>query len=186
MINNNNPQKMRVNVEDLHKSRTVKPVIVFFHATGCGWCEKMKPDWNEFTSNSPINYSEVSSDEIPNYTPSPKEEVIRGFPTIRLYNKGKLVKEYDGDRSYKDILKFVKKYVKEEKPKKNNLILVKARKGNKISKKLLNKLRAQRKKSTSQRKSKRLSGKSKNPRGKSKNPRGKSRSQRKSKSKKQL
>jgi thioredoxin-like negative regulator of GroEL len=147
MLNNNNAQKMRVNVEDLHRSRTLKPVIVFFYAPGCGWCEKMKPDWEEFASNSPINYSEVSSDEIPNYTPSPKEEVIRGFPTIRLYNKGKLVKEYDGDRSYKDILKFVKKYVKAEKPKKNNLILVKARKGNKISKKLLNKLREQRKKS---------------------------------------
>jgi thioredoxin-like negative regulator of GroEL len=156
MINNNNAQKMRVNVEDLQQTRIAKPVIVFFFSTGCGWCEKMKPDWNEFTSKSPINYSEVSSDEISNYTPSPKEEVIRGFPTLRLYNKGKLVKEYDGDRSYKDILRFVKKYVKEEQPKKNNLILVKARKGNKISKKLLNKLRKQRKKSRAQLKSKSL------------------------------
>ena len=153
MLNNNNSEKMRIKVEDLQQTRIVKPVIVFFYAPGCGWCDKMRPAWNEFASNSNINYSEVSSEEIPNYSPSPKEEVIRGFPTVRLYNKGKLVKEYDGDRSYKDILKFVKKYVKAEKPKKNNLMLVKARKGNKISKKLLNKLREQRKKSRAQRKS---------------------------------
>ena len=149
MIINNNAEKMRVNIEDLKETRILKPVIVFFHAPGCGWCEKMRPAWQEFASNTPINYSEVSSEEIPNYTPSPKEQVIRGYPTIRLYNKGKLVTEYDGDRSYKDILKFVKKYIKKEKPKKNNLIIIKARKGNKISKKLLNKLRKQRKNSKS-------------------------------------
>ncbi len=142
----NKLNKMKISVKDLHKQRAIKPVIVFFFAPGCVWCEKMKPEWDNFTVNTPINFSEVSSDEIHNYTPSPKEEVIRGFPTLRLYNKGKLVKEYDGDRSQKDILRFVNKYIKEKKAKKKNLMLVKARKGNKISKKLLNKLKKQRKK----------------------------------------
>merc|ERR1711990_612173 len=100
----------------------------------------MKPDWKEFTKKSPIKFSEVSAGNMYNYNPSPNEESVRGYPTVRLYNKGKLVKEYDGDRSHKDILKFVKKYAKQKKSKSNSLMLVRARKGNNISKKLLNKI----------------------------------------------
>ena len=136
----------RGNVNTFNNLKQDKPVVVAYLMKGCHWCDQMKPEWDNFTVNTPINFSEVSSDEIHNYTPSPKEEVIRGFPTLRLYNKGKLVKEYDGDRSQKDILRFVNKYIKEKKAKKKNLMLVKARKGNKISKKLLNKLKKQRKK----------------------------------------
>ena len=146
---NNKANNLEVTVGDIHLTRIKKPVIVFFFAPGCVWCEKMKPDWEEFKNNSPINYSEVSMEEIMDYKPSPKEESVRGFPTVRLYNKGKLVKEYDGDRSHKDILKFVKKYAKQKKSKSNSLMLVRARKGNNISKKLLNKIAKNRKKTKS-------------------------------------
>ena len=62
------------------------------------------------------------------YNPIAGEDNITGYPTLRLYNKGKLVKEYDGDRSKKDIMKFIKKYVKKTNTNKRNLLIVKAKK----------------------------------------------------------
>ena len=138
--------KSLIPVSSVHLTRSQKPVIVLFFAHGCYWCDKLRPEWDNFANNSPIDYSEVSSDEMVNYTPSPKEDRVKGYPTIRLYNKGTLVKEYDGDRSQQDILKFVKKYVKENKAKKNNLLLVRARKGNNINKKLIHKITKQKSK----------------------------------------
>ena len=135
-----------INVIDLNNTRKNKPVIVLFFAHGCGWCERMRPEWEKFKKECPINYSEVSSDLMQDYEPSPKETRIMGYPTLRLYNKGKLVKEYDGDRSKKDLLKFVEKYAKNEKVNKNNLLIVRARKTNKLNKKLLKKLSKKQKK----------------------------------------
>ena len=129
-----------VSVSELNNIRNSKPVIVLFFAQGCIYCEKMMPEWNKFKKSSPITFSEVSANEMSEYNPLDSEENIRGYPTIRLYNKGKLVKEYDGDRSKKDILKFIKKYIKENKAKKNNLLMVKARKSNSLNKKLLKRL----------------------------------------------
>jgi thiol-disulfide isomerase/thioredoxin len=131
---------LSVSVSELNNIRNSKPVIVLFFAPGCIYCEKMMPEWNKFKKTSPITFSEVSASEMSEYNPLNSEENIKGYPTIRLYNKGKLVKEYDGDRSKKDIMKFIKKYVKENKVKKNNLLLVKAKKGNSLNKRLLKKL----------------------------------------------
>ena len=140
MIDASKLRRNELPVSILPEARKHEPVIVFFFAPLCGWCEKMKPDWKKFTQQSPIKYSEVSTNDMMNYHSSPDEPNIVGYPTLRLYNKGELVKEYDGDRSHKDILKFVKKYVKDKKAKKNNLHLVKARKGNKINSRLVKKL----------------------------------------------
>jgi len=125
MINLSKLRKNELPVSILPEARNVEPVIVFFYAPLCGWCEKMKPDWKKFIKKSPIKYGEVSTNDMMNYNSSPDEPNIVGYPTIRLYNKGKLVKEYDGDRSHKDILKFVKKYVKDKKANKINSRLVK-------------------------------------------------------------
>ncbi len=156
------PSKLRRNelpVSILPEARKHEPVIVFFYAPLCGWCEKMKPDWKEFTKKSPIKFSEVSAGNMYNYNPSPDEESVRGYPTVRLYNKGKLVKEYDGDRSHKDILKFVNKHVKQKKANKKNLLLVRARKGNQINSNLIKKITKGKKKRTKRGTKKKIVGK---------------------------
>ena len=146
MINLSKLRKNELPVSVLPEARKVEPVIVFFYAPLCVWCEKMKPDWKKFTKKTPIKYGEVSTNDMMNYHSSPDETNIVGYPTIRLYNKGKLVKEYDGDRGHKDILKFVKKYIKEKKANKKNVLLVRAKKSNKINSKLLKKITKGRKK----------------------------------------
>jgi hypothetical protein len=35
-----------------------------------------------------------------------KHEGIRGFPTVRLYSGGRMVREYKGDRTVEDFLSF--------------------------------------------------------------------------------
>ncbi len=155
MINLSKLRKNELPVSVLPEARNVEPVIVFFYAPLCGWCEKMKPDWEKFTRKTPIKYSEVSASEMEKYHSLPDESRILGYPTVRLYDKGKLVKEYDGDRSHKDILKFVKKYIKEKKANKKNVLLVRAKKSNKINSKLLKKLSKGKKKKGKKTKKKR-------------------------------
>tara|TARA_Y100000389_G_C17333856_1_gene449563 strand:- start:265 stop:738 length:474 start_codon:yes stop_codon:yes gene_type:complete len=152
----------RVSVSELSSVRNTKPVLVLFFSHDCGYCKRMMPEWNKFKNVSPISISEVPAEQMSEYNPLQNEQNIIGYPTIRLYNKGKLVKEYDGDRSKRDIIKFVKKYVKENKPKKSNLLLVKARKGNSLNNRLVKKMtKAKRTKRNNPRKGK----KSKRARG---------------------
>ena len=151
-----------VSVSELSSVRDTKPVLVLFFAHGCGFCKRMMPEWNKFKNVSPIEIGEVPAEQMSEYNPLQNEENIVGYPTIRLYNKGKLVKEYDGDRSKEDIMRFVKKYVKEHKPKKNNLLLVKARKGNSLNSRLVKKMtKSKRSKGKKGRKSKRARNHSK-------------------------
>ena len=121
-----------------------REVIVLFFSHECFFCKKMKPDWEEYKKTSPINFSEVPSEEMYSYNKLENESIIQGYPTIRLYNKGKFVKEYDGDRSQKDIMKFVKKYLKKEKAKKKNLLLVKSK--NPLNNNLVKKITKQKQK----------------------------------------
>ena len=135
---------LSIPVTEISNVRNNKPVIVLFFSHECFFCKKMKPDWEEFKKTSPINFSEVPSEEMFSYNKLDNESIIQGYPTIRLYNKGKFIKEYDGDRSQKDIMKFVKKYIKKEKAKQKNLLLVKSK--NALSNNLVKKITKQRKK----------------------------------------
>lgn len=143
--------------------RKNKPILVLFYMRGCHFCGLMKKSWNDFKQNSPINHGEVGAHDMSNYNPVSNEESIRGFPTLRLYNKGKLVKEYEGDRSASDMLKFVKKYVKTTNAKKSNLVVVKAKKSNKINRRLLKAMSLKSKGKVKSRNGKKPSKKGKNP-----------------------
>lgn len=129
-----------VSVSEISSVRNTKPVIVLFFAHGCTYCQRMMPEWNKFKKSSPIIFSEVPAEEMSEYNPVMDEENVTGYPTIRLYNKGRLVKEYDGDRSKKDIMKFINKYVKTTKANKKNLLVIKAKKGNSLNKKMIKKI----------------------------------------------
>ena len=84
-------------VSQILSIRKNKPIMVLFYMKGCHFCGLMKESWNNFKQNSPINHGEVGAHDMAEYNPVSNEESIRGFPTLRLYNKGKLVKEYEGE-----------------------------------------------------------------------------------------
>lgn len=118
-------------------------VLILFHATWCGHCIAMKPSWDELKKNHPrgVQLADVESEEVNSYQYSRNEEKIQGFPTLRLYYKDKLIKEYDGERNFESIYRFLNDFLKKNKNiSKNNMLIMESKKGNKINKKLIKKV----------------------------------------------
>lgn len=75
-------------------SSSDKPVVVDFHATWCGPCKRMAPNFEEFAnSNDTVNAYKVDVDSIRDII----EDVnIQSVPTIVLYSGGKEIKRKSG------------------------------------------------------------------------------------------
>ena len=102
------------NIESLKK--VLKgPVIILIHAHWCGHCRNMMPEWNRFEREIPKSCKvKVAKIEDSVYS-NVKHEVdlgAEGFPTIKLFNNGKLVKKYDGERTSSDMIQFVQSHEK--------------------------------------------------------------------------
>jgi thioredoxin-like negative regulator of GroEL len=161
IIQTSSPQKLIA----LDKEKKSGIVLIWFYATWCGHCNDMEGDWNKLSNNHPkgINLAKVESEDMSNYNKSPGEEELRGFPTLRLYDKGNMIQEYQGNRDYNSIYNFVNSYLKKHKKStKNNLAIVKARSGNVINKRLVQKIINNRKKTKKAFKKKTVKDKKKN------------------------
>ena len=98
-------------IKKIDFSKTKKPVIVFFHMDHCGWCDQMKPDWEDFKEKSPINCESIEANDLSKHNII---ESIDSFPTIRLYNKGSIHKFENRERTSSELLKFVKEILGDE------------------------------------------------------------------------
>ena len=96
------------------------PVIILIHAHWCGHCRSMMPEWNRFEREIPKSCKvKIAKIEDSVYS-TVKQDIdlgAEGFPTIKLFNKGKLVKKYGGDRTSSDMIKFVQSHEKKIKSK---------------------------------------------------------------------
>ena len=81
--------------------------MVLFHMNGCGHCKKMMPEWDKFQQNAPqgVKVSKVEQAEKPDLL---EKLGIQGFPSIKLFNNGKPVKDYNGERTAEAFASFVK------------------------------------------------------------------------------
>ena len=83
--------------------------IIFFSMPGCGHCENFQPTWDLLMKNygniKSIKLIQASSNEKPELV---KQFEIQGFPTILYVKDNKKVSEYKGDRSYEDLVKYMK------------------------------------------------------------------------------
>jgi thioredoxin-like negative regulator of GroEL len=83
--------------------------LVLYYADWCGHCKDMKPEWHKSiehlkASNKNIHIGEIESTNIPSLTHKPE---ISGFPTIKMYNYGKEVGNFDNQpRISQNITKF--------------------------------------------------------------------------------
>ena len=82
--------------------------ILFFTLDSCGHCKNMKPAWellkNNYGKNQFIKLVEVNAKNqklVDLYN-------VQGFPTILYVKDEKKQTEYNGDRSYEDLVKFLK------------------------------------------------------------------------------
>ena len=102
-----NPQVIELDGDQVNSMNQEKAIIVAFFAQGCHWCQKLKPSYAEVAKlvNRPI-YSLHA--HVKNGMETCKQYGVQGFPTIKLLHKGRVLAEYNGDRSAADIAKWVK------------------------------------------------------------------------------
>lgn len=82
--------------------------IIWFYADWCGHCKNMEDEWSQFEQNcskkNSINVARVRDDSINQLSNSPE---INGFPTINLYNNGKPIDQYSGERNNEALLAYI-------------------------------------------------------------------------------
>ena len=93
-------------VEGFHDVSHGKRVILF-HWKDCGHCKKMMPEWQRFVklnaNNKKVKIETVEKDDAPELI---QKYNVQGFPTIIAINDGKLVKEFNGERTVDDLQRF--------------------------------------------------------------------------------
>jgi len=101
--------------------------MVLYYAEWCGHCQTMKPEWNKVVNkmknNNNLNIAEIESNHIDNLINKP---TIQGFPTIKMYNNGKEIANFEDERVADKMEKFAmtnsKKYVMKPKSVKSRTI----------------------------------------------------------------
>lgn len=82
------------------------PGLLLIYANWCGHCQRFKPIFEELCSTLGNNFpcKSIEHDDLNNEL---KEALdFKGYPTIKFFDQsGKIVSEYQGDRSKEDLLK---------------------------------------------------------------------------------
>jgi thiol-disulfide isomerase/thioredoxin len=94
--------------------------MVLYYAEWCGHCKTMKPEWQKVVSNlsnpkintNKVNVAEIESSHIGNLVNKPE---IEGFPTIKMYNNGKEIANFDDARVANKIEEFANNNATKEK-----------------------------------------------------------------------
>ena len=104
---NSGGQVVDLDGDKLESLSSSQPIVVAFLAQGCGWCSKVKPNYVEAAKSSPKTlYSLYAHSK--NGMDRCKQYGVKGFPTILYIHKGRVVAEYQGDRSPADLLRWIK------------------------------------------------------------------------------
>jgi len=86
-------------------------ITILFYWNMCGHCTALKPTWdklcNKYKNDNNCSILNVEVSQIKNLNAKYKKNV-NGFPTISKYKNGEKIGEYNGERTLKDINKFVK------------------------------------------------------------------------------
>tara|TARA_B100001769_G_scaffold95375_1_gene73514 strand:+ start:782 stop:1102 length:321 start_codon:yes stop_codon:yes gene_type:complete len=72
----------------------------------------MMPDWNkvkEHYKKTSIsgNIIQLEANDLIKLNYQKINEQIKGYPTLMIFNKGKYIKEYNGNRTSTDIIKYI-------------------------------------------------------------------------------
>jgi thiol-disulfide isomerase/thioredoxin len=96
---------------------------------GCGYCEQMKPIWEEIVSkfkktNPNIEFIVVESKEIERMDNETKEKLkaedILGFPDLRILTKNGKTSTFESNRTVEDLSSWINTHIPEQEPEEIN------------------------------------------------------------------
>ena len=93
--------------DQLEQLSNQQPIIVAFFAQGCSWCVKAKPEYAGAAKSANRQLYTLHA-HSKNGMDQCKKHGVKGFPSILYVHKGRVISEYNGDRSAADIAKWVK------------------------------------------------------------------------------
>lgn len=100
---------VRILVKENFTSNKPYKELLFFTLDGCQHCENMKPVWNllkkNYGKNEFIKLIELNAQKDKKLV---ELYNVTGYPTLLYVKDQKLQKEYNGDRSYEDLVLFLK------------------------------------------------------------------------------
>ena len=101
-------------LEDMLEDAMNKPVLVAFTAEWCGYCKKLKPEWDKLKEKHDNKCLLVMLDND-KHKELHKKHKVEGFPTIKFLPKGlsdpKSTVDFNGERTMKGLKPFLKNIV---------------------------------------------------------------------------
>lgn len=83
--------------------------FLFFYHKGCGHCTKIKPQFSEVAQKvSKEKIGALGAVDATVHEKIAQEFDIKGFPTLKLFQKGSFKADYNGKRTVDDFYKFIK------------------------------------------------------------------------------
>ena len=97
--------------------RDKRCAFILFFADWCGHCKNLKPEYIKFADVTQFMRvyavdSDANNTLLEKLRDSPVK--IQGFPTIWIYHNGEPYKEYDGKRTWQELLKTAKQVCNEK------------------------------------------------------------------------
>ncbi len=109
--------------------------LVSIFSKSCIHCKIMKPEWNMFKKKlKNINSNLILFDIDYNYLNNIDNSILKniaGLPSILIFKNNNIFKEYNGDRTCNDLLKFITPYIKSTKLKTKKKLFCKNKKNGK-------------------------------------------------------
>ena len=98
--------KSSMNYENFATSTQQKPELKLYYTNWCGWSKRFLPTWAELEKK--VRNVKLTKIDCENTSNKGQCQNIPGYPFLVLEKNGKKI-NYNGNRSYGDIIKFLNK-----------------------------------------------------------------------------